>query len=167
MRSMPGRLSARGTVAAAVGAAALIAGCGTQTAGTGAGTGPHPSTSAAAAARCTATPAAPSRSLTVGTSENGQVLCVRQGTTVAVFLQGSPARRWSPIQASSAALKPRADGRLMLRLGETGAAFQAVHPGVASVTSSMPSCPTQGGTPSAGPRCKMGMVYHLTLVVTP
>jgi len=89
--------------------------------------------------------------------------------TVAVYLQGTAARRWGPIHASSPALTPVANGRLALRVGMTGAFFKAVKPGVAVLTSALASCP--GGeagrrTPSpAGAPCKMGTVFRLTLVV--
>ncbi len=171
MRRMPGSVSARGFLAAAVvGAAAMAAGCGAQHAGNSAGGTPQAgqSTSVSTVPQCTATPSVPTRSLTVSTKNSGQVLCVKQGTTVAVFLQGTAARRWSPIQATNTALQPRADGRLMLKLGVTGAVYQAARPGVSTITSSLASCPGPQGasTGSPGPGCKMGMVFHLTLVVT-
>lgn len=158
--------------AVVIGACALTAACGNGQpgrSGGGAGGGP----SGGHAAGCTATPrAAAGQLVTVSNRDNGKVLCVSKGTTVAVYLQGTPARRWGPIHTSSPsspALTPVASGRLMLKVGETGAFFKAVRPGVARVTSSLPSC--KGGAPAAataepgGTPCKMGMVFHLTLVV--
>lgn len=169
MRRMPGPGPARHVLAAAViGAAAVTAGCGAQHAGQGA-TGTQAAAAQPSASQCSATPAANAdHTVTLGSKDNGKVLCVRQGATVGIFLQGTPTRRWEPIRTTSPALVPAANGRLMLKLGVTGAYFRAVHPGVATVVSSLPSCESQhGGTfPSTGPRCRMGTVFHLKLVVT-
>jgi hypothetical protein len=150
-----------------IGASAVTAACGAVHAGAGGSPGSQPSGQASGVS-CSATPAAPTHSLKLGKSDNGQVLCVAKGTTVAIFLQGTAARRWAPIHTASAALKPVPNGQLMLKLGETGAFFKAVSPGVATVLSSLPSCPGQGtgNGGSSGPACKMGTVFHLTLVVT-
>jgi hypothetical protein len=150
-----------------IGASALVSACGAVHAGGGGSGSPEPSGGHASAISCSATPAAPAHSLRLGMSDNGKVLCVAKGTTVAVFLQGTETRRWAPIRTVSAALQPVANGQLMLRLGETAAFFKAVAPGVATVVSSLPSCQPAGGASPAGPGCKMGTVFHLTLVVTP
>lgn len=169
MGRMPGPGSARHVLAAAViGAAAVTAGCGAQHPGQGAGSG-QPAAAQPSASSCHATAATTAaRTVTFSSRDNGKVRCIRQGTTVAVYLQGTPTRRWAPIRSTSAALTPVANGRLMLKLGVTGAFFKAVHPGVATVISSLPSCEAQRGsfTPGTGPRCRMGTVFHLKLVVT-
>jgi hypothetical protein len=162
---MPGWGTAGGVVAVVIGASAVTA-CGTARAGPG-GAGSQPASGQAVA--CNSTPAVTAgRPLTLGKQDDGKTLCVRTGTTVAVYLQGTAARRWSPIRTASPALKPVANGRLMLRLGVTGAFFKAVKPGVATVTSSLASCPggESGGTASpGGAPCRMGTVFRVTLVV--
>jgi hypothetical protein len=90
--------------------------------------------------------------LSFGKQDNGKVVCVAKGATVGIYLQGTPARRWSPIRTASPALKPVPNGRLMLRVGETGAFFKAVSSGAATVTSSRP-----GGS---------GQSFRRTLAVT-
>lgn len=164
MGRMPGWGTA-GAVAAVIGASAVTA-CGTAHAGPG-GAGSQPASRQAVT--CSATPAtAAGHQLTLGKQDNGKTLCVSTGTTVAVFLQGTPARRWTPIRTASPALTPVANGHLMLRLGVTGAYFKAVKPGLATVTSSLASCPggASGGTASpGGVHCRMGTVFRVRLVV--
>lgn len=165
MDRMPGRGIAGGVVAVVIGAA--VTACGTAQAGPG-GAGTQPASGRAVA--CSAPPAsAAGHSLTLSKQDNGKTLCVSTGTTVAIYLQGTAARRWSPIHTASPALKPVANGRLMLKLGVTGAFFKAVKPGVATVTSSLASCPGGGefgGTASpSGAHCRMGTVFRVTLVV--
>lgn len=173
MGRMPGPGSARAILAAVLAAAAAVtAACGSTHAGQGAsGTGAQSTRSPAARASATgcATPSTSAgRMLAFGTGDNGKVLCVAKGTTFAIYLQGTAARRWAPIRTASPALQPVVNGHLMLKLGTTGAFFRAVAPGVATVVSSLPSCGSQaGGAPAtSGPRCKMGTAFHLTLVVT-
>lgn len=170
MSRLPERGTARYALAAAViGAAAVTAACGSQP-GSGSSAGsppagqPHPG-------HCSATPASSAaHTVTVSGKDNGTVLCVRKGTFIAIYLQGTPARRWSPIRPSSRALQPLANGRLMLKVGMTGGFFKAAHPGVAAVTSSRASCPSPGAasppTASSGPRCRMGTVFHVTFVIS-
>ena len=167
MRRLPGPGPVRNVLAAAaVGATLVTAACGTQHAGSGAsaGSGSPSGGGQPAASQCSATAAANAdHMVNLSNKDNGQVLCVRQGTVVAIYLQGTPARRWAPIRAASPLLQPAATGRGMLKLGVTGAFFKAAHPGVATVTSSLPSC---SGTATSGPHCKMGQVFHLTLVIS-
>lgn len=168
MVRMSGSRSPRVVLAAVVIGVSAVTACGSAHAGHSGGAGVHPASGRAV--DCTATPAtAAGRPLTVTKQDNGKALCVTRGTTVAVYLQGTPARRWGPIRSASPSLTPVASGRLMLKLGVTGAFFKAVKPGVATVTSSVRSCPggeAGGGTTGpAGPPCKMGTVFRLTLVV--
>ena len=184
MSTMPGSGAARWVLAAVViAAAAVTAACGTTHAGQGGGAAASPGAGspATAATQCAATPAASAGQVSLSEQDNGKVLCVAKGTTVAIYLQGTATRRWAPISTESAALHPVANGHLMLKLGVTGAFFKAVNSGVATVVSSLPSCRGQaggtagtggtGGTAgtgaTSGPGCKMGTVFHLTLVVTP
>ena len=167
MRRLPGPGSARNILAAAAAGVALVtAACGTQQAGSGGGAGAGSPSGGGqpAASQCSATAAASAdRMVNLSNKDNGKVLCVRQGSVVAIYLQGTAARRWGPIRAESGLLQPAATGRGMLKLGVTGGFFKAAHPGVATVTSSLPSCT---GTATSGPHCKMGQVFHLTLVIS-
>lgn len=102
--------------------------------------------------------------LTAG--DNGKALCARQGVGVLVTLQGTPASKWAPIHVNSTALSRRANGRLALPLGVTGAYFVAVHPGVTRITSSRAVC---GNTPSASPdhtmSCDSRQAYYVTVTI--
>ena len=133
----------------AAGAAVAAAGCGSQQAAGGA---PASQPATASTSHCARPAPADGHMLTFGRHDDGKVVCVTRGTTVGIYLQGTPARRWSPIRTASPALKPVPNGRLMLKAGVTGAFFKAVSSGVATVTSSRPGGP--------------GQSFRLTLVVT-
>lgn len=157
---------------AAIIGASVVTGCSVQHANAGGRSGSASPTGSAqqAAARCSATPHRSGGTVTISNPANGKVLCLRTGTQLAVFLHGSQSRKWSQIRAASAVLRPVPNGSLTLMIGVTGAFFRAVRPGVTTVTSSLPSCPatasaTPSPTPSAGPRCRMGTVFHVTVVV--
>jgi hypothetical protein len=164
MRRLPGPGSVRYVLAAAaVGATLATAACGSQHTGSGSGS-QSGDAAQPSAAQCSATAAATAgQMVSLSNKDNGKVLCVRRGTVVAIYLQGSPARRWAPIHSASALLQPAVTGRGMLKLGVTGGFFKATRAGVATVTSSLPSCT---GTATSGPHCKMGQVFRLTLVVS-
>lgn len=169
MSRRPGSRLVRHGLAAVVASLALAAAaCGSQHAGSG-GNAPQPSAGQIGSGDCTATPAVTAgHMLSFGKHDDGKVVCVAKGATVAIYLQGTPARRWSPIRAASPVLKPVPDGRLMLRVGVTGAFYKAVSSGVATVTSSRPGC-RGGGTAGGGTQgqgCGAGQFFHLTLVVT-
>lgn len=171
MGRLPGRATTRWALAAAaIGVTAVTAACGSQQPGSGS-SGGSPAPGQPSASHCSATPhTSAAHTVTLSGKDNGTVLCVKQGTFLAIYLQGTAARKWSPIRASSRALQPLANGRLMLKLGVTGGFFKAAHPGVAAVTSSRPSCPSPGGgfpaSASSGPRCRMGTVFHVTFVIS-
>jgi hypothetical protein len=154
--------------AAALGAVAVISGCGQQRPGTPAGpphagaSSPPPASSPAPpgtprAATCHSGAAPRLRVLTLTNADNGRSVCVRRGTAVLVYLRGTQASRWSVIHASSSVLRPRANGHGLLALGVTGASFLAARPGTASITSARMACPTpppnsgsQSGTVECG-----------------
>jgi hypothetical protein len=158
---------------AIAGMVALMAGCGqsgasTQGAADTSRTGSSPAATSSASPpsavpqpitgagpiRCGPLPAGSTagKSLVLGNSNEGRSYCVGVGTEVLIFLRGTPAIRWAPIHASSDVLQPRANGRLMLALGVTGASFVAVRPGTAMITSYRPACagsvPTGSGVSS-------------------
>jgi hypothetical protein len=92
-----------------------------------------------AAVTC-AKPPPPGGTLTLGSRDNRSTFCLRVGQQVIVYLQGSPAHMWAPIRSDSSALRPAPNGSLMLMRGVTGAAFTAVRPGIAHISSARPVC---------------------------
>jgi hypothetical protein len=126
--------------------------------GTGSPTG---AASPAAAGICGAgvQPAPQGNTLTLGSSDNGTVFCLRVGQQVMVYLHGSPAQMWAPIRSDATVLRPAANGRLMLARGVTGAAFTAARPGTAHITSARPVCAGKSV------RCDALIAFRVTLVV--
>jgi hypothetical protein len=108
----------------------------------------------------TVKPAPTGSVLTLSNRDNADTFCVPVGQQVTIFLNGSPTRLWSTIRSDSSSLGPSVNGRLMLRLGVTGAAFQAVHPGVAHLTSARTVC-------SSGPvHCDALAEFQVTVVIS-
>lgn len=145
------------TFAAVVsGAALLVSCCGSQQATT---------TSAArpGVARCGLHISSQRRgaTVTVDNADNGQVACVRVGAHVLVLLSGSATRKWTDIRSDSSTLTAQANGRLALKLGETGAFFAAVRRGVARITSTRPAC-----RPRSSARCLALSEFRLTVRVS-
>jgi hypothetical protein len=106
--------------------------------------------------------------VTIGTADNGKVLCLRQGTAIQVILRGSLARKWTPIKVSSAALTTRPN-RLALPVGATGASFMAAGTGTAIISSARPACATATSpTPVPGGvmHCGALQAFHVTIVVS-
>ena len=111
-----------------------------------------------AAVTC-AKPAPPGSTLTLGSRDSGSTYCLRVGQRVIVYLQGSPAHMWAPIRSDSSALRAAPNGSLMLMRGVTGAAFTAVRPGIAHISSARPVC-------IARPvRCDALIAFHVTVVI--
>jgi hypothetical protein len=162
--------------AVALGAVAVISGCGQQHTGAPAGPpragAPSPLPTGASSLPPASSPSPPGapragscsvgggpqrRVITLTNADNGRAVCVRRGAAVLVYLRGTQASRWSVIHASSGVLRPRANGHGLLALGVTGASFVAVRPGAASITSIRLVCPTpppnsgsQSGTVECG-----------------
>ena len=156
-----------------IGLAALISGCG-QRAGSGAAAPAPAASRPASVAVCRgAQPAKHASKLTITAADNGESLCVSRGTNVAVFLKGTPTRKWEPIQASSAVLRSSANGERTLPIGVTGASFAAAQPGTAVITSGRPVCgpaaPPQGSTPGTGGsgtvECGAILAFRVTVTV--
>jgi hypothetical protein len=169
MRSVP-------VLAAVIIGAAVIAGCGQQHPGSGAAAAPSQSpspsgSSSGVSVACrSAQPARHASKLVVTAADNGRSFCVIRGTNVVVLLMGTPDRKWRPIQASSAALQPHANGELSLPVGATGASFLAVRPGTAVIISGRPACgpasPQSNGTPGSGTlECGAILVFRVTVTV--
>jgi hypothetical protein len=163
--------------------AAVISGCGQQHAGGVAAppsAGPSsgtpsggsqgaPGSGGGDAAVCHGGTVSPARSVTITAADNYKTLCVTQGAKLAVFLKGTPDRKWAPIHASSSVLKPSANGELALAMGVTGASFLAAGPGTASITSARPVC-ARGVPPGNGSPGTMGcdaiLAFRVTVRVT-
>jgi hypothetical protein len=142
----------------AIGASVLAVGCGQQhTPGSGAGSVPK------FQVRCV-TPklATPGRTFTITNKDNGKAFCVPTGTGVFVFLHGTPARMWTHLHPSSAAIVPRASGKMALMVGETGGYYVAMKLGSAVLTSSRTPCHALSGS---GPGCVPGSFFRVTLVI--
>ena len=168
-------------VAMALGAVVLASGCGQQHGGTPAG--PPLATSAPAAPMPSPVPGDPGTTakcgstaprialITVTYADNGRTLCVRRGTAVQVYLTGTATNRWSAIHASNDVLTPHANGRLMLKVGVTGASFLAAYPGTATVRSFQQPCgpnatPGNAAAPSGVMECGVIIAFHVTVKVT-
>src|SRR5262249_19758678 len=174
--------SAPALVAVALGAVVLASACGQQLAGTPAGPPlssslsaapvPSPAPSDPGTTSCHSDSASRSALITITYVDNGQTLCVRQGTSVQVYLKGTATNRWSAIYSSNeTVLTPRASGRLMLMVGVTGASFLAAHLGTATIRSfHQPYGPGQtpgNAAAQSGTReCGVIIAFHATVKVT-
>ncbi|MDX6389218.1 MAG: hypothetical protein QOJ73_281 [Streptosporangiaceae bacterium] len=146
------------TPTAAGGATPTAAGSATPTVTGGATPTAAGSANPTAAVTCAKPPPAGS-TLTLGSRDNRSTFCLRVGQRVIVYLQGSPAHMWAPIRSDSSALRPAPSGSLMLMRGVTGAAFTAVRPGIAHISSARPVC-------IGGPvRCDAMIAFQVTVVI--
>lgn len=146
------------TSAAAVAAAALLlAGCGSQDGGGGTGSGslsPSPAQSSTHSQPQSPSPSqspapsgsggscAPRTQLDAG--DNGRTVCLAKGQTLRLTLDGTKERPWKPVTADGGALKAANPG-FVIQPGDAVAAFQAVAPGTAHLTSSRPLCASRSG----------------------
>ncbi|MGW0997690.1 hypothetical protein [Streptomyces sp. NPDC002520] len=152
----------RTTPIALAAAALLLIGCGSQSGGnTGSGTddsgkaSPSPSRSVPAPGRCVS-----HAELTV--VDNGRTVCLTQGGELRITLDGTRSRPWKPVMASGTVLEAINSGIVILP-GDATAAYRAVHPGVARLTSSRPLCaqPTGPGQVS----CQGIQTWTVTVTV--
>jgi hypothetical protein len=136
----------RTTPIALAAAALLLAGCGSQSGGTtGGGTddsgkaSPTSSPSATMSGGCLT-----HAELTA--ADNGRTVCLTQGGELRVNLDGTRSRPWKPVMTSGTVLEAINSGFVILP-GDATAAYRAVHPGTAKLTSSRPLCaqPTAPG----------------------
>jgi hypothetical protein len=174
MRSVPA------LAVVAIGVVALASGCGKQHQGTPPGPPlasssaspvPVPSPGDPGAASCSGGSAPKAAQVTITNVDNGRTVCVRPGAAVLVLLRGLPPHKWSAIRASGAALRPHANGHMMLQFGVTGGSFLAVHPGTSVLTSTMMACgptrtPGNAGNESGTLECGAILGFHATVKVT-
>jgi hypothetical protein len=135
-----------------------VAGSATPTAAGSANPTVSGSANPTAAVTC-AKPPPPGGTLTLGSRDNRSTFCLRVGQQVIVYLQGSPAHMWAPIRSDSSALRPAPNGSLMLMRGVTGAAFTAVRPGIAHISSARPVCIGRSV------RCDALIAFDVTVVI--
>lgn len=169
----------RGTSLAAVALIALavtVSACGQQHANAGSVAGPgsgHSSPVAGGKSGACKGRTSPSvaHTVSVGPSDNGKIICVKPGTGLMVILRGTPDRKWAPIHASTDALVPKANGRMLVQLGVTAAYFVASHAGTSVITSARPACAksTRDGhpaSPNSSMACDVELAFHATVTVT-
>jgi hypothetical protein len=151
------------SVALLVGTLVAASACGRQSGvspgGPARGVSPSPVSMPAA---CHGKVLAAHHSQTLTEAANGTTVCLAPTSSVLVVLHGSTARKWSPVRSSSGVLAPAANGRLMLVMGATGAAFRAVRPGTATLLSTRPACsPSKPG----GVACDALLTFRATVLV--
>lgn len=133
----------RTTVTAVVAATLLLMGCGSQNGGTTAGSGgtvsPSPTASPSGSPSPTATAADCARHFELTAADNGRTLCVPKGGQVRLTLDGTKERPWKPLTVTGDALKAANPGIVILP-GDAVAAYDAVAPGTAKLSSSRPLC---------------------------
>ncbi|MFF8596113.1 hypothetical protein ACF061_32710 [Streptomyces sp. NPDC015220] len=169
----------RTTVTATAAAALLLAlaGCGgTQNDGKGSAGSVSPAGSGAPSPSPTAptdpaasTPAQPSPKPPSGcahqseltAADTGRTVCLSVGGYLRLNLDGTKDRPWSPVRATGAVLKG-ADAGIVILPGDALAAYTAVAPGTARLTSSRPLCATGPGKVS----CKAVQDWTVTVRVT-
>ncbi|MCN9239253.1 hypothetical protein NGF19_00345 [Streptomyces sp. RY43-2] len=118
-------------LAAVAAAALLLAGCGTQRDGTASPAPPPSPRGCPAEVRLTA-------------ADDGRALCLTTGGRLRLTLHGSEDRPWTPVTATGGALRPVNAG-VAVRKGDAVAAFEAVAPGTARLTSTRPLCARRPG----------------------
>ncbi|MEU6808328.1 hypothetical protein ABZ920_04845 [Streptomyces sp. NPDC046831] len=158
------RASAAVTLAAA--AALLLAACGTEADGPADGTAsptaappasgpssrpgpPSPTAPTTGAGRPSASPSATTRPsparcadrVELTAADSGRTLCLTPGGQLRLTLDGTRDRPWTPVRATGDVLRAANAGIVVLP-GDAVAAFDAVRPGTARLTSSRPPCAT-------------------------
>jgi hypothetical protein len=160
--------------AVAIGAVAVISGCGQQHPETSAPSATAQSSATAhngagAASACRGTPL--QSVVFISNSDNHRSLCVQRSTAVLVYLLGTATSRWAAIHVSSAVLQPLAHGYRGRMRGVTGASFLAVRSGTAAITSIRSVCgpaatPGNGASARGTLRCGAMLAFRVTVTVT-
>lgn len=120
---------------------------------------PTPSSSASRTPGDCATPAGVT--ITVTELDNGRTVCAAVTQRIEILLHGSTDRPWTAITANGDQLSPAGTGRMSLGIGVTGAAFTAVRPGEAEVTSTRRVCAPDPN----GSACTAVVLFRVTVSV--
>jgi hypothetical protein len=137
------RTTLQRTTVAAAAATLLLAGCGAGHGGAGSGrngAGSPPASASEPAPGCT--DRTDHAELTA--TDSGQTLCLRVGGQVRLTLDGTRERPWTPVRSTGTALRA-ANAGIVILPGDAVAAFDAVTPGTARLTSTRPLCATGPG----------------------
>jgi hypothetical protein len=154
------RVRALGAMAVAVGAV-MIAGCGVKTVSA---TVPPGTTRAPVSSDCVTPKLTQSgKTFTITEKDNGKTYCVLAGTSMFVFLHGTPSRMWSHVKASSGALQPRPSGVFSLARGVTGAYYLAARLGHATLESSRLLCHPAASAGQA--TCGAESLFRVTILI--
>ncbi|MEV0179608.1 hypothetical protein AB0I54_09955 [Streptomyces sp. NPDC050625] len=141
----------RTTVTTVAAATLLLMGCGSQGGGTTAGHGgtvsPSPTTTASPSGSPspsgtpspTTTAAGCARHFQLSAADNGRTICMPKGGQVRLTLDGTKERPWKPVTVTGDTLKAANPGIVILP-GDAVAAYDAVAPGTAKLSSSRPLC---------------------------
>lgn len=111
---------------AALAAALLLAGCGTEGKDAGRSVSPEPSREKCVSA------------LQLTAADSGRDLCLAKGGELRIALDGDKAHPWKPVEAKGGALTAINAG-LVLRPGDANAAYRAEKPGTVELTSARAS----------------------------
>ncbi|MGX4691951.1 hypothetical protein [Streptomyces sp. JNUCC 63] len=133
------RTTLQRTTVTAAAVTVLLAGCGAGHDGAGSGRdgAGSPSASGPASAPKPAPGCTDHAELTA--ADSGQTLCLRVGGQVRLTLDGTKDRPWRPVKSTGTALRATNAGIVILP-GDAVAAFDAVTPGTARLTSTRPLC---------------------------
>ncbi|UXY27838.1 hypothetical protein [Streptomyces sp. HUAS TT20] len=132
------------TVTTVAAATLLLMGCGSQ--GGGAGKGGTVSPTTTPSPTVTATAADCARHFQLTAADNGRTICMPKGGQVRLTLDGTEERPWKPVTVTGDSLKAANPGIVILP-GDAVAAYDAVAPGTAKLSSSRPLC---AASPSPG-----------------
>ncbi|WP_073946170.1 hypothetical protein [Streptomyces kebangsaanensis] len=138
------RTTLQRTTVTAAAATLLLAGCGTEHDGTGPGRDGDGSPSASGPRSAPEPVPGCADHAELTTADSGQTLCLRAGGQVRLTLDGTEDRPWTPVKSTGTALRSTNAGIVILP-GDAVAAFDAVTPGTARLTSTRPLCPTGPG----------------------
>ncbi|MEU6007791.1 hypothetical protein [Streptomyces sp. NPDC047453] len=144
------RSTLHGTTVTAAAVTLLLVGCGAQHDGAGSGKDGTPTrpTTAPASPSGPASPTGTAPGCTdraeLTAADSGRTLCLTVGGQVRLTLDGTKDRPWAPVRSSGTALRA-ANAGIVILPGDAVAAFDAVTPGTARLTSARPLCATGPG----------------------
>jgi hypothetical protein len=153
------RVRAFGITAVTVGTL-VIAGCGVKTTPGAAG---DPTRTPIPTECVTPKLTQPGKTFTITEKDNGKTYCIVAGTSMFVFLHGTPSRMWLPINLSSAVLTPRPSGIFTLARGVRGAYYLAARIGTVTLTSSRLPCRSAAAAGSTA--CAPANLFRVTILI--